>query len=509
MINSTSNVILSYHELRLWPSTGERTLFDKNPSFLTLHALYNSIHQRHWAIIATSLSMLLNPFLTIAAAGLYTAEAAPGTDVVQLRILDTLLSTDTRNSWISYQSNDNGVTNAGFISNLLINTENMVYPPWTYPGLVFPKVERLDRDNSSYGEDAGTVFNEQFPLTARLTALRPSLNCSILAHDKFNITTHAPESGEYHWQQRPHLTIAAQYPDCIAVSAFDWAVGPSGSSFGSVGDVQNIMKQPSCPSLMMVYGWNNDSSTVEVAMCDGFVEELQVTTMFSLPSFDILDVQVDENTAHRVENGSALLGFLNDVAGSIEVEAGSNGGYFDQFFNLIIHGLGTKPLPLNNILGEKGFSEIVERIEYYWRMAFPQYLNLVSRTKIQGGNTVVNATVDRTNQYRLQQSDISTRILEVLLGTIGACVGISFWAMNTKEILPKNPYSIAAQASLLAGSSMLKEDVIPSGSEWCSDKELRERGVFDGSLFSMGWRGGANGEKRWFGIDVGKSDWSR
>jgi len=75
---------------------------------------------------------------------------------------------------------------------------------------------------------------------------------------------------------------------------------------------------------------------------------------------------------------------------------------------------------------------------------------------------------------------------------------------NSKHVLPKNPCSIAAVASLLAGSEIL--ELIPLGSEWCDDKELRRRGVFDGYLFSMGWWSKPGTSKRRFGIDIGKAE---
>lgn len=52
------------------------------------------------------------------------------------------------------------------------------------------------------------------------------------------------------------------------------------------------------------------------------------------------------------------------------------------------------------------------------------------------------------------------------------CGGAAITLVNTRNVTPKNPTAIAAVASLLAGSEMLKESVIPRGSEGCDDKEL-------------------------------------
>jgi len=75
------------------------------------------------------------------------------------------------------------------------------------------------------------------------------------------------------------------------------------------------------------------------------------------------------------------------------------------------------------------------------------------------------------------------------------------------RVVPKNPHTIAATWSLLAGSKMLEEEIIPLGAEWCDDNQLKGRGVFEGRTFTLGWwegswgenleseRGGENGEE--------------
>lgn len=88
------------------------------------------------------------------------------------------------------------------------------------------------------------------------------------------------------------------------------------------------------------------------------------------------------------------------------------------------------------------------------------------------------------NRLYLVQSPISTRILEGVLAAMVVCGVISVTLMEKRQVLPKNPSSIAAVASLLAESEMLK--TIPKGSEWADDKELKKKAVFAGT-FSMGW----------------------
>ena len=76
--------------------------------------------------------------------------------------------------------------------------------------------------------------------------------------------------------------------------------------------------------------------------------------------------------------------------------------------------------------------------------------------------------------------------------------------METRKVLPKNPSSIAAVASVLAGSKLLEKEMISTGRERCSDEELDKRRIFDGYFFSLGRWG--DGEERRFGIDIGKAE---
>ncbi|KAK2773061.1 hypothetical protein FQN53_004289 [Emmonsiellopsis sp. PD_33] len=113
----------------------------------------------------------------------------------------------------------------------------------------------------------------------------------------------------------------------------------------------------------------------------------------------------------------------------------------------------------------------------------------------------------------LVQGRLSTRLLDTFLGSMILLAITSMLLMNTKNVLPKNPCSIAAVASLLAGSRILGDpQIIPRGAEWWDDKELARRGVFVGWRFSMGWwvrkrQGvGVGADERRDGEGVGKGE---
>jgi len=104
------------------------------------------------------------------------------------------------------------------------------------------------------------------------------------------------------------------------------------------------------------------------------------------------------------------------------------------------------------------------------------------------------------------QDNISTRILQALLATMWLCTAIALILFDAKDLLPKNPCSIAAQASLIADSKFL--DLIPAGAGNATAEEFMQMTPFVDRQFSMGWWDDGNGGRR-FGIDVGRADFDR
>jgi hypothetical protein len=106
---------------------------------------------------------------------------------------------------------------------------------------------------------------------------------------------------------------------------------------------------------------------------------------------------------------------------------------------------------------------------------------------------------------RLAQSKVSTRILQALLAAMWLFTTIALYLFDIKNLIPKNPCSIAAQASLLADSKFL--DMIPAGAEDATAEELMKMTPFVDHQSSMGWWDDENGGRR-FGIDIGKADFN-
>jgi hypothetical protein len=123
-------------------------------------------------------------------------------------------------------------------------------------------------------------------------------------------------------------------------------------------------------------------------------------------------------------------------------------------------------------------------------------------------SNVGNSTVHRTatvNQQSLRavQSSSATIALIVLLAVVLVCIIFTLWRVPSKPVIAKAPNSIVAQASLLAGSNLvrrLREEGVNS---------VAETNIWHEEVFSMGWwttdkphSGEEAPEERW-GIDIG------
>jgi len=117
-------------------------------------------------------------------------------------------------------------------------------------------------------------------------------------------------------------------------------------------------------------------------------------------------------------------------------------------------------------------------------------------TNLTSTNTTIPAKQTSYSTYRLRQNLISTRILQGLLIAMIVCALVTLLTIDLRNILPKNPCSIAAQTSLVAGSQMMRD--LPVEAQWLSDKEFEK--LFEGGRYRMGWSG--EGAEERFGIDA-------
>ncbi|KAF2135648.1 uncharacterized protein K452DRAFT_238974 [Aplosporella prunicola CBS 121167] len=481
MINFTSNVFLPYHELRHWPSRAQSTLLNDQLPRLTVHSLFNSITGGHWAITATSTALLLAPFLTIAASGLYSSEEVLATSNSNVTV-DSIF--DFHSLPLRTSQQDHGL---GFFVSMILQ-QNLPPQNWTHDEFVYPEISI---PSDSIPNSASAAFPN---FTTTMPVLRSSLDCSPIPEDNRNVTFGIKNEWVSFVKVRFPVPVGCMDNDETEyeVELFNVEAYPSARMI----DLSYNTTSFGCPSILAFYG--AEESNLKYVTCTKTTHQLQVKTTFELPSYSILAAEPIEDSAVEIVDGLTVLNlfeaalsyfyqvFLEDSYSYLSVVGAS-----EFVTTILLETARNVNLSIEDIVSAapNNTAPLEHTMHEIWSVIFVQYANLIAHA-------------------------VSTRILEGLLAAIALCIAASFWGMNTKEILPKDPCGgIAAAASLVAGAkeTLMREEMIPQGAEWLSDKELGKKGVFEGIVFSMGWRNGGeneiSGSRRWFGIDLGKSEW--
>ncbi|KKY21651.1 hypothetical protein UCDDS831_g04176 [Diplodia seriata] len=126
-------------------------------------------------------------------------------------------------------------------------------------------------------------------------------------------------------------------------------------------------------------------------------------------------------------------------------------GNVDGFFGtLVLHGasslsdLVADPTPLQSAV-QHLYARIATQIVSANRNANASTASVYADTESEDLGRPCNATLYQPNRLRVRQSALSTHALAALLSATTLCVAATF-AMRVKEVLPKNPRSIAAVA---------------------------------------------------------------
>jgi hypothetical protein len=250
--------------------------------------------------------------------------------------------------------------------------------------------------------------------------------------------------------------------------------------------------------------------------CWPYVEQVVLNITFSLPSRTVISANLQKPDP-AIKGGYPFFSESEVVQNSQPVEGSTHSRppwsrylttirdatvpspyLFDLFMDAAIWG--KDGIPASELSGPENAQRLLARVEEIYGTIMAQLYNSNARIPIKADASPLIATVTSIGQARVVQSVISTRIMQAVLAAMFVCCAVTFILLDTNELLPQNPCSIGAAASLLAGSKLADRSVMPTGSEFLSDKEMISRGYFTGMKFRMGWWE-QHGEKR-FGIDV-------
>jgi Protein of unknown function (DUF3433) len=535
-----------YQALKLGNVPASKSLMSSLLGKMPPHALWSSFRNRHWGALASAIPAFVGSFLTIIVSGLFTIQDISIARNATIQRLDQFHTV-----WNNSVGNDNSAAALTTLTESL----NFTYPKFTYGELAFPTIS-LSASTKIETFDAGQV-----PLTLRIPALRASLDCTIVPYSDYNVSaSEAHISADSPNATVPEADVSATAPlppNCLLggqggnLSYMAWAytwtwtngtrnagylgkildlhVGPWAAIFEGSYDETNADIQgdnpPGCPSLAFIFGHvsvnGTAKSNVTTMMCYQLLEEVQTNVTFYLPGFTISASNPpvpDESTVkylHSSSNGDTAFEFRPQSHLDNEFRMFSETGYglsdlpsSDPFFQAVL--VGRNPVAPEDLVGPENQNKLLTAIQGFYRRYMAQAISANMRVKdtTPTPQTFTGTFMDSGNG-RLKQNNAAKITLQVLLGIMFIFGALAYSLTNIRNTLPHDPCSIAGVASLLAGSEMCSESIcslIPDGAEWMSDKELKQRNVWQGWLFSLGWWDWRWGERRRYGIDIGRAE---
>lgn len=416
-----------------------------------LHCFWDTLRQQNIVLANASLCIILSPFLTIVASGLFFTVTMPQRYDIRLSQMDSV----SEKPWYSDMSDNQ----EGFTIANLIFFDNSSEPLFTYNDLAFPRVEFLSPTNKTLSDRFG---NSQ--VSARLPALRARTHCTFLPDDMIIDTTYDKFT---HQGSNLSVIFEAQVPEGCGWGQYGTSNNESvvfditvlkDRSFGIWHTtLDGIVNRPWCPITWAIFGQAGvqQATSVTAMHCRPYMERVDTDVTFNAKdfSFDPTRPPVpDDSTAVYIQSISWSRRETNIFVPSLEDADPSPLSI--TMGPAVVDGL-FAAVPGQDLLGVANRDRLRATVQRVYGRIFAQIFNTLRETALEVPYRV-----------RLKQSAVSTRLLEGLLGVIALSAVLTFAMLDTRRVLPKNPCSIAAMASLLACADMLQKDVIPEGTEY-------------------------------------------
>lgn len=524
-----------YYTLHRHPVSAQLATSEDFLAKTSLHAAITAGKRRQPAIVMASIAAILAPYLTIIVAGVFSPFQVPLYVDTDLGLSDSFSTAKVVSAYPGYITAStmgdpaNGMTTAMFVM-----TANLSYPRWTHDVFAFPHVGL----SSTADVDGSPLLNQTGKrLRVTVPAIRAVANCSLLPEviDDSVTSNHTRLETLRQWFV-PNVTkpFPLPYPTSKETSpkfpnSNPWENNTSGDGYFGywfadqlVFDEITIHPDGSWsphdsplpsdfPRALAVFGEvrSNITASVTALYCKPYIVQINTETQFLLPSFDFdptFPPHADPSTQTVFSNASYTE--LKDVDSfnipdSFMKAATSSFTDLTEFTALTVYGLGGTPM--RELVGADNVDTLIDAIDHTYGMYMAQVLN-TQRETLADAVPLTGKLVNPT-RLRLQQDEISTRVLEALLAAIALFTLAAYALTDAGRVLPKNPCSIAAFTSLVADSEWLRivrERVEKAWGRGDVTDEEFEKKVMEGLVLSMGWWG-EPGERR-FGIDVGQAD---
>ncbi|KAM0271849.1 hypothetical protein ACHAPA_002614 [Fusarium lateritium] len=427
-----------------------------------LHTAGKAMKQQDWAVFLAKCTSMLGWLMPIFTAGLFAVAQIAQTANLELRP-ETQFTSTSRSLSATIDSD---------IIDQVLMRETPKYPRWTWEDIVLPEISLVDHPS-------------QWPLpntelVAKVPGLRGKLDCE-------TVSLYEGEGAD--WQCVP-LGGSKKEPICGSDQSRTALVASSCPQLSSSYSIQYI------------WGSCADDGMISVMSCNESIVDVDVYTTFRTEDLYInLDAIPVTNASS--ERTSDVKADISTVYGSLEDIGANNKSMkgLDPFFRTLV--LSRLQFTSERIIMPERQNSVSQAILAQHGILAAQAMNsdlirrpLASklRTRADSG-TNIPASVDYVLP-RLVQGNIQTFVLIGLLG-FTLLFGLLSLRTASRGTLPKSPGSIAAQASLLADSTLWWR--LPGGAEWMDDADLAR--CLRRRTFHLGWSKGATGSRS-YGIGI-------
>jgi hypothetical protein len=492
-------IIDPYVQLKRGYASAKSSVLNKTIYTWKADAFWNAFMQKRVAVGISTFSVVIASFLTVAASGLFTTTSISHQYETTVMRMNGFYEPSTINF------NLNGTFNyTTSIAARLVVYDRMNSPPWTSDSYVLPTLSLLNGTSDSANNTSPASIDISVPVR------RGTLTCKVIPRSDIELNYTAWDDADKEYGGNITGTIV-RWPmlddhACTRMAVLNKTSeqiagitdGPFGrwTSFEPNFDISNG-DASACPTSYGIYGaWaGRRAKELNVVLCWSSVQELNASAHFTMPGWKLQSLAPDQRTVANVSTGRDT---QLDLESSVFI-ALQNNNYtsLDGAFTGFLRNSASNSLD-TDLLAYDNFDKLYERIQSIYSRATAQIINREGRyTNLTTSRTTMPATATDFSTLRLKQNLISTRILQGLLIAMLLCALVALLTSDPKNVLPKNPCSIAAQASLVAGSSMLAG--LPAEAQWMDDREFAE--LFEGKRYVMGWsREGY--EQRRFGVEV-------
>ncbi|KAI1609302.1 hypothetical protein EDD37DRAFT_653735 [Exophiala viscosa] len=439
---------------------------------ISLHATWNGLRHSRFALTAASASAVLAPFLTIVVSGLFISQATVKTTPLQATALNWFNTTT-----LSYSTSSSNIPS-------LVIEGNMSYPQWTYDELAIPHIKVNQSDEQTLLQNTS--------ISISTPAIRASVSCYVVPQERLlqiaipdteginevNISM-AAGCGNSGFADRPYEYLITNPSVPVNVSGY----------FGATEVL--VGQYHYCPTIALFYGHmteNNVMDNFTAYLCTQGLERVNANVTFDLPDMTI-------STAPIVDDGSAVnfSSYREEFPTLLSLNLTAT-DVLDTAFEAMVYG--RDGVPMDELTNH---TKLIDTFTHFYRQYMAQEVDEFLRADFRtlsnnATETVANplqATYTDARNMRVVQSSLSTHLLVGVLAALLICAATIFVTIDMRHVLPKPMGSVAAVASLLAGSRIVDETsgLIPKGSEFWSDNDWEKSGIWQGEMFRMGWWG--------------------